>query len=106
MCIRDRSTDVTLNAAVPTDSLVKVTAVYSFTFKDEMCIRDSLKSGTDVRGTAVNPDDPKKIDLTDEVLAPVFYEQARLLGEEIARHSCEVVYGGTNCGLMLSLIHI
>ncbi len=28
------STDVTLNAAVPTDSLVKVTAVYSFTFKD------------------------------------------------------------------------
>ena len=28
------STDVTLNAAVPTDSLVKVTAVYSFSFKD------------------------------------------------------------------------
>ncbi len=28
------STDVTLNAAVPADSLVKVTAVYSFTFKD------------------------------------------------------------------------
>ena len=22
------------------------------------------------------------------------------MGEEIARHSCEVVYGGTNCGLM------
>lgn len=28
------STDVPLNAAVPTDSLVKVTAVYSFSFKD------------------------------------------------------------------------
>lgn len=28
------STDVTLNTAVPTDSLVKVTAVYSFSFKD------------------------------------------------------------------------
>lgn len=27
-----------------------------------------LKSGTDVRGTAVNPDDPKKIDLTDEAV--------------------------------------
>lgn len=28
------STDVTLNTAVPTDSLVKVTAVYTFSFKD------------------------------------------------------------------------
>ena len=28
------STDATLNAAVPTDSLVKVTTVDSFTFKD------------------------------------------------------------------------
>lgn len=37
---------------------------------------------------------------SSDLLAPVFYEQARLLGEEIARHSCEVVYGGTNCGLM------
>lgn len=35
---------------------------------------------------------------SSDLLAPVFYEQARLLGEEIARHSCEVVY--------LSLIHI
>lgn len=33
-------------------------------------------------------------------LAPLYYEQARLLGKEIARRSWEMVYGGTNCGLM------
>lgn len=33
-------------------------------------------------------------------LAPVYFEQARLLGEEIAGQSWKIVYGGTNCGLM------
>lgn len=40
------STDVTLNAAVPTDSLVKVTAVYSFTFKDGTTYDGDITSTT------------------------------------------------------------
>lgn len=40
------STDVTLNAAVPTDSLVKVTAVYSFTFKDGTAYNGDITSTT------------------------------------------------------------
>lgn len=40
------STDVTLNAAVPTDSLVKVTAVYSFTFKDGTAYDGDITSTT------------------------------------------------------------
>lgn len=40
------STDVTLNTAVPTDSLVKVTAVYSFTFKDGTAYDGDITSTT------------------------------------------------------------
>ena len=40
------STDVTLKAAVPTDSLVKVTAVYSFTFKDGTAYNGDITSTT------------------------------------------------------------
>lgn len=40
------STDVTLNAAVPTDSLVKVTAAYSFTFKDGTAYDGDITSTT------------------------------------------------------------
>lgn len=40
------STDVTLNAAVPTDSLVKVTAVYSFSFKDGTAYNGDITSTT------------------------------------------------------------
>lgn len=40
------STDVTLNAAVPTDSLVKVTAVYSFSFKDGTSYGGDITSTT------------------------------------------------------------
>lgn len=40
------STDVTLNATVPTDSLVKVTAVYSFSFKDGTAYDGDITSTT------------------------------------------------------------
>ena len=40
------STDVPLNAAVPTDSLVKVTAVYSFSFKDGTSYDGDITSTT------------------------------------------------------------
>lgn len=40
------SKDVTLNAAVPTDSLVKVTAVYSFSFKDGTAYDGDITSTT------------------------------------------------------------
>ena len=40
------STDVPLNAAVPTDSLVKVTAVYSFSFKDGTTYNGDITSTT------------------------------------------------------------
>lgn len=40
------STVVTLNTAVPTDSLVKVTAVYSFTFKDGTAYNGDITSTT------------------------------------------------------------
>lgn len=61
------STNVTLNAAVPTDSLVKVTAVYSFTFKDGTAYNGDITSttfeyatndATDV-GTAWSKEDKK-----------------------------------------------
>lgn len=61
------STDVTLNAAVPTDSLVKVTAVYSLTFKDGTAYNGDITSttfeyatndATDV-GTAWSKEDKK-----------------------------------------------
>lgn len=61
------STDVTLNAAVPTDSLVKVTAVYSFTFKDGTAYNGDItfttfeyatNDATDV-GTAWSKEDKK-----------------------------------------------
>lgn len=61
------STDVTLNAAVPTDSLVKVTAVYSFSFKDGTDYNGDITSttfeyatndATDV-GTAWSKEDKK-----------------------------------------------
>lgn len=40
------STDVALKATVPTDSLVKVTAVYSFTFKDGTAYNGDITSTT------------------------------------------------------------
>ena len=63
------STDVTLNAAVPTDSLVKVTAVYSFTFKDGTAYDGDITSTTfeyatndtaDTVGSAWSKEDKKK----------------------------------------------
>lgn len=68
------STNVTLNAAVPTDSLVKVTAVYSFTFKDGTAYNGDITSttfeyatndATDV-GTAWSKED-KKTNIYDVV---------------------------------------
>lgn len=68
------STDVTLNAAVPTDSLVKVTAVYSFSFKDGTAYDGDITSttfeyatndATDV-GTAWSKED-KKTNIYDVV---------------------------------------
>lgn len=68
------STNVTLNAAVPTDSLVKVTAVYSFTFKDGTAYSGDITSttfeyatndATDV-GTAWSKED-KKTNIYDVV---------------------------------------
>nr|HRL86958.1 hypothetical protein [Candidatus Fimenecus sp.] len=63
------STDVTLNAAVPTDSLVKVTAVYSFSFKDGTDYNGDITSTTfeyatndtaDTVGSAWSKEDSKK----------------------------------------------
>lgn len=68
------STNVTLNAAVHTDSLVKVTAVYSFTFKDGTAYDGDITSttfeyatndATDV-GTAWSKED-KKTNIYDVV---------------------------------------
>ncbi|MFR6298437.1 MAG: hypothetical protein ACLUML_04295 [Acutalibacteraceae bacterium] len=68
------STDVTLSTAVPTDSLVKVTAVYSFTFKDGTAYDGDITSttfeyatndATDV-GTAWSKED-KKTNIYDVV---------------------------------------
>lgn len=69
------STDVTLNAAVPTDSLVKVTAVYSFSFKDGTAYDGDITSTTfeyatndtaDTVGSAWSKED-KKTSLYDVV---------------------------------------
>lgn len=63
------STDVTLNAAVPTDSLVKVTAVYSFSFKDGTDYNGDITSTTfeyatndtaETVGSAQTKEDSKK----------------------------------------------
>lgn len=63
------STDVTLNAAVPTDSLVKVTAVYSFSFKDGTTYDGDITSTTfeyatndtaETVGSAQTKEDSKK----------------------------------------------
>ncbi len=69
------STDVTLNTAVPTDSLVKVTATYSFTFKDGTAYDGDITSTTfeyatndtaDTVGSAWSKED-KKTNLYDVV---------------------------------------
>ena len=69
------STDVTLSTAVPTDSLVKVTAVYSFTFKDGTAYNGDITSTTfeyatndtaDTVGSAWSKED-KKTNLYDVV---------------------------------------
>lgn len=69
------STDVTLNTAVPTDSLVKVTAVYSFSFKDGTAYDGDITSTTfeyatndtaDTVGSAWSKED-KKTSLYDVV---------------------------------------
>lgn len=63
------SKDVTLNAAVPTDSLVKVTAVYSFSFKDGTDYNGDITSTTfeyatndtaETVGSAQTKEDSKK----------------------------------------------
>lgn len=41
-----------------------------------------LKSGTDVRGTAVNPENPEKIDLTDAVIMRITAAFVRFLAEK------------------------
>lgn len=74
------STDVTLNAAVPTDSLVKVTAVYSFSFKDGTAYDGDITSTTfeyatndtaDTVGTPWSKEDKKTN----------FYEVVKMKGE-------------------------
>lgn len=74
------STVVTLNAAVPTDSLVKVTAVYSFTFKDGTAYNGDITSTTfeyatndtaDTVGTPWSKEDKKTN----------FYEVVKMKGE-------------------------
>ena len=74
------STDVTLNAAVPTDSLVKVTAVYSFTFKDGTAYNGDITSTTfeyatndtaDTVGSAWSKEDKKTN----------FYDVVKMKGE-------------------------
>lgn len=74
------STDVTLNAAVPTDSLVKVTAVYSFSFKDGTSYDGDITSTTfeyatndtaDTVGTPWSKEDKKTN----------FYEVVKMKGE-------------------------
>ena len=41
-----------------------------------------LKSGTDVRGTAVNPENPAQIDLTDEAVRRISGAFARFLAKK------------------------
>ena len=74
------STDVTLNTAVPTDSLVKVTAVYSFTFKDGTAYDGDITSTTfeyatndtaDTVGSAWSKEDKKTN----------FYDVVKMKGE-------------------------
>lgn len=74
------SKDVTLNAAVHTDSLVKVTAVYSFTFKDGTAYDGDITSTTfeyatndtaDTVGTPWSKEDKKTN----------FYEVVKMKGE-------------------------
>lgn len=74
------STDVTLNMAVPTDSLVKVTAVYSFTFKDGTAYNGDITSTTfeyatndtaDTVGSAWSKEDKKTN----------FYDVVKMKGE-------------------------
>ena len=74
------STDVTLNTAVPTDSLVKVTAVYSFTFKDGTSYNGDITSTTfeyatndtaDTVGSAWSKEDKKTN----------FYDVVKMKGE-------------------------
>ena len=74
------STDVTLNAAVHTDSLVKVTAVYSFTFKDGTAYDGDITSTTfeyatndtaDTVGSAWSKEDKKTN----------FYDVVKMKGE-------------------------
>lgn len=74
------SKDVTLNAAVPTDSLVKVTAVYSFSFKDGTAYDGDITSTTfeyatndtaDTVGTPWSKEDKKTN----------FYEVVKMKGE-------------------------
>lgn len=69
------STDVTLNTAVPTDSLVKVTATYSFAFKDGTAYNGDITSTifeyatndtADTVGSAWSKED-KKTNLYDVV---------------------------------------
>lgn len=74
------STDVTLSTAVPTDSLVKVTAVYSFTFKDGTAYNGDITSTTfeyatndtaDTVGSAWSKEDKKTN----------FYDVVKMKGE-------------------------
>lgn len=74
------STVVTLNAAVPTDSLVKVTAVYSFSFKDGTDYNGDITSTTfeyatndtaDTVGSAWSKEDKKTN----------FYDVVKMKGE-------------------------
>lgn len=74
------STDVTLNTAVPTDSLVKVTAVYSFSFKDGTAYNGDITSTTfeyatndtaDTVGSAWSKEDKKTN----------FYDVVKMKGE-------------------------
>lgn len=49
-----------------------------------------LKSGTDVRGTAVNPENPEKIDLTDEAVRRITGAFVRFLEVQTAKQAGDI----------------
>lgn len=74
------STDVTLNTAVPTDSLVKVTAVYSFSFKDGTAYDGDITSTTFVYATNDTADTVGSA-WSKEDKKTNFYEVVKMKGE-------------------------
>ena len=71
-----------------------------------------LKSGTDVRGTAINPENPEKIDLTDEAVRRIekitgqtvkFYKEDILNEEKLQAHTPTHTHGRAKLEITLSI---